>query len=339
MNKNLLFLQKSFTMKRFFNAIKIYSSKILSDITKKSFIWGYPPVVMIEPTDICNLKCPLCPSGNGTLKREKGYMSLETYKNAIDQLHPYSFMTVLWNQGEPFLNNDFLKMVKYADQHKMFTLVSTNANFMPNPHDIVKSGLSSIIVSIDGATQETYNKYRVNGDLQKVIDNVKALVKAKKELKSVTPLIHWQFLVMKHNEHEIVEIQELAKSVGVDDVVLKTVQIYTEADIQFLPQNPKYRRYKIEGENFDIKFKFKNQCRRIWTNPVINWNGEVSICCFDKDIKFKIGNIKDTKFYDLWTGEKFQKVRNLILKDRSSIDICRNCGEGVKLAIKNKKVN
>ena len=159
--ENIDFLKKSLTWKRFINAILVYTSYGLSLIFRKPILWGFPPVVMIEPTNICNLKCPLCPSGNGTLKRARGYMDLETFKKIIDEIKDKSFMVVLWNQGESFLNKDFLEMIRYASQNKLFTLVSTNANIDFDAEQIVKTGLDSMIVSLDGATQETYNKYRV----------------------------------------------------------------------------------------------------------------------------------------------------------------------------------
>ena len=335
---------------------------------------------MIEPTNICNLKCPLCPSGAGLLKRERGYMSLSLFKSIIDEIEKHTFMLLLWNQGEPFLNPDFLEMVKYAHSKKLFMMTSTNANILPDPKEIVRSGLDMILISFDGATQETYNKYRMNGDLAKVLNNVRELVKAKKEIEDTSyklqdtsnppppPPINVggitsptsteassgttlggqsrrgrsrlqiinQFLVMKHNEHEIEEIKRLTKEIGFDDLALKTVQIYSKEDIDnFLPENPKYRRYKLSGEDFELKFGIKNRCQRIWTQPVINWNGEVSVCCFDKDIEYKIGNVSKNNFFDLWKSERMMLYRQIILKNRKLFEICRNCGEGVSLKIRN----
>ncbi len=334
-NINVRFLKKSFRFKRVVNSIKVYLSYYLSLLLKKSIYWGFPPVVMIEPTNICNLKCPMCPSGNGTLKRAKGYMEFSTFKIIIDEIKNKSFMVVLWNQGEPYLNKDFLKMVKYASDKGLFTLVSTNANIDINVEETVKSGLDSIIVSLDGSTQATYNKYRVNGELNKVLENVRKLVEIKNKLNVKHPLIRWQFIVMKHNEHEIESIKRLANELGVENLEFKTVQIYSKDDIHhFLPENPKYRRYKIKGDDFELKFGIKNRCRRIWTNAVVNWDGEVAICCFDKDVEYKIGNIKDKPLAEIWKNDSIQKIRNKILSNRKEIPICRNCGESVKLRIK-----
>ncbi len=339
LNEKIRFVKKSFRFRRLFNAIKVYLSYYISLVTKRAIYWGSPPVVMIEPTDICNLQCPLCPSGNGTLKRSKGYMALDVFKKIIDDIEKTAFMVVLWNQGEPYLNRDFSKMVKYASDRGLFTLVSTNGNIDYNAEEIVNSGLNSMIVSLDGATQESYNKYRINGKLDKVLEGVKNIVEAKKKLNRSNPLLRWQFLVMKHNEHEIEEIKQLSKELEVDNLELKSIQIYSKEDVHtFLPENPKYRRYKVSGDNFELKFGIKNRCRRIWTNAVVNWDGEVAICCFDKDGDFKVGNVKDSSLTHLWKNKKIMKVRNQILKDRKQIPICRNCLEGVKIKIEETKV-
>lgn len=333
--ENIHFVAKTLKLSKLINLPKPYLSMLLSNLLKKPIVWGQPSAVMVEPTNICNLKCPLCPSGNGTLKRKKGYMSLSLFKQVVDQIAKNTWMILFWNQGEPFLNPDILDMISYSAQNKIFSLLSTNGNKMPNAKEIVDSGLDSLIVSLDGATQQTYNKYRVNGVLDKVLHNVRDLVQAKKERNSKTPYIKWQFIVMKHNEHEIEKIRKLADEVGVDELQLKTVQIYSKEDIfNFLPQNPKYRRYKTNGSDFELKYKIRNRCRRLWTQPVVNWNGEVSVCCFDKDIKYKIGNIMETDFKKLWKNEKFMNFRKNILKNRKKIPMCLNCGEGVSLRIK-----
>lgn len=336
LKKNKRLIKKNISIKKISNLLLGNSSRIISNITHKSKIWGYPIAVMIEPTNICNLKCPLCPSGNGTLKREKGYMNLDLFKKIVDEVKDYSTMLILWNQGEPYLNKQMNNMVKYASDAGLFTMVSTNLNADMNAEEVVKSGIDSMIVSLDGASQDTYNQYRINGNLEKVMTNVKNLITAKQKLKSPTPIIEWQFLVMKHNEHEIEQIKKLAKDLGVDQLCFKTIQIYTKDDVKFLPENPKYRRYNVNGNNFEIKFKLANKCRRMWQQPVVNWNGQVAICCFDKDIRYPVGNVNDQSLLSIWQGKEFQAMRNAILKNRKAFEICRNCGEGVKLAITEK---
>ena len=331
-NKEILhFLNKSLTLKRIFNAFQSIFSYLSSIILKKPIIRGYPPIVMIEPTNICNLKCPLCPSGNGSLKREKGFMDFNLFKKIIDEIADKSLMVILWNQGESFLNQDFLKMCKYASQKGLYTLVSTNANIELDAEKIVRAGIDTLIFSIDGLTQATYNKYRVNGNLDKVIENLKALIEVKDQYRLKLPLIEWQFLVMKHNEHEVKKVKKFAKKIGVDSLKFKSVQIYSKEDIKFLPESNKYRRYKINNNDFSLNIELKNRCRRLWQQPVVNWNGEVAVCCFDKDNEIKMGNIKNKSLGEIWCSQKFNKFRKKILNNRAQVKMCRNCGEGVKL--------
>ncbi|MBW6515468.1 MAG: radical SAM protein [Candidatus Cloacimonetes bacterium] len=291
--------------------------------------------MMIEPTSNCNLACPLCPSGNKSLQRERSYIDLTLYKKVINEIKDTAIMLLLWNQGEPLLHKDLPEMIRYAKDHGLFTMTSTNLNYLPNPDALVDSGLDSLIVSLDGATQKTYNKYRVNGDFQKVLDNTTKLVEAKRRKKSPTPYISWQFIIMRHNEHEIPEIKKLAEESQVDELIFKTVQIYEKEDIDnFLPTNDKYRRYKITEDGFILKKKIANRCRRIFTQPVVNCDGELAICCYDKDNVYKVGNLKDNSIKNLWKSSKMNRWREIILKERNKMGICLNCGEGINLKIK-----
>lgn len=306
----------------------------LSLLSKKVILKHYPPAVMIEPTNICNLKCPLCPSGNGTLTRERGMMSLQNFKKIVDQIHRKIGMLILWNQGEPYLNPEFNRMVAYAAQKKLYTMTSTNASLPLDHEAIIRSGLDKIIISMDGISEETYNSYRINGNYALVLDNMRELIKAKKRLNSKTPYIVWQFIVMRQNEHEIPAVRIQAKKLGVDCLEFKTVQIYKPEDVIYLPKDHKLSRYTAEGQEFELANQLLNRCRRLWNQPVINWDGELSICCYDKDVLFQIGNVYEADFYQLWTSDKMNKIRATILQDRQSLEICRNCGEGIVQKLK-----
>lgn len=301
----------------------------ISILSKRVILRHYPPAVMIEPTNICNLKCPLCPSGNGSLSRQRGMMNLDSFQGIVDQIHQKTAMLILWNQGEPYLNPQFNQMVAYAAGKQLYTMTSTNASLPLDHEAIVRSGLDRIIISMDGISEATYNSYRINGDYELVLKNMQKLVETKKRLKSKTPFIVWQFIVMRQNEHEIPAVRESARRMGVDSLDFKTVQIYKPEDLIYLPQDHKLSRYTAEGQDFELANRLLNRCRRLWTQPVINWDGELSICCYDKDVLFKIGNVYLANFYQLWTSDKMNKVRAKILHDRQSIEICRNCGEGI----------
>ena len=321
-------LKKSFTPSRFWNLILVNTSYILSLLLKKPIVWGLPPKLMIEPTNFCNLKCPLCPSGADKLSRNRGYMSLENFQKIIDQVEKHCFVIYLWNQGEPFLHKDIIKMINYATSKRISVIISTNANVMPNLSELVQSGLESLVISLDGITQDTYNKYRINGSIDKVYDNVQALFQAKQELKKEKPTIICQFIIMRHNEHEINRFKAI--KIGCDKKVIKKVQIYSKDDINnFLPSNHKHNRYKIINDEFIFKYKIKNRCSRLWNQPVINWDGSISVCCFDKDNIYKIGNVFGNEFSKIWKSKIYMGFRKAVLNNRQEYEMCRNCDESM----------
>src|SRR5204862_1212482 len=139
-------------------------------------------------------------------------------------------------------------MVSYASGKKIYTATSTNAHYLNdnNARRTIESGLDRLIISIDGTTQDVYEQYRVGGKLDKVLEGARNIVKWKKELKSKTPFVFFQFLVVKPNEHQIEDIKVLAKEVGVDQVRFKTAQVYNyETDPNHLiPSIEKFSRYK-----------------------------------------------------------------------------------------------
>src|SRR5687767_11735469 len=240
------------TLRRSWNGLKVLSSFYLSKWTRKPMQWGYPISISFEPTTSCNLRCPECPSGLRAFSRPTGMLKKDFFSETIDQLSKELVYLVFYFQGEPFLNPDFLNMVQYAASKKIYTATSTNAHYLKDDvaKRTVESGLDRLIISIDGTTQEIYQQYRVGGNLNKVLEGAANIVKWKKELKSRTPFIIFQFLVVRHNEHQIEEVKELAKQIGVDDVWLKTAQVYDyENDPnKLIPLNQKYSRYKKDKE-------------------------------------------------------------------------------------------
>jgi len=324
------------SLKKIFNAISLRISYLLSKILKTNLRFGFPLSISIEPTSICNLKCLECPTGLDKLTRYKGHIDFNLYKKTVDELSPYLINMILYFQGEPFINKDIFRLIEYASiVKKVFTISSTNGHFLDTDTSkkIVKSCLDKLIISIDGTSQEVYEKYRKNGNLETVIQGVKNIVSAKQKTKSKTPYIVIQFLVFKFNEHQIPEIKKLSKELGVDKLELKSAQIYKfKNDTDFIPSNKKYSRYKkTENDTYKIKSKLKNKCKRLWEASVITNTGEVLPCCFDKDAKYSFGNIKDETFGNINNNNKSLNFRKLLLTNRKDIDICKNCTEGLKL--------
>ncbi len=331
---NIQFLKK-LTFLRLWNGLLVVVSYYLSKITKRSFHFGQPISISIEPTTACNLRCPECPSGMRQFSRKTGNLKTDLFEKIINQLSKRTLWLTLYFQGEPYINPDFFELIKIAHSKKIHTSTSTNAHFL-NPDNAIKtveSGLDRIIISIDGTTQEVYEQYRKAGSLEKVIEGTKNLIEARKKLHSATPNIIFQFLVVKPNEHQIEEIEQLGKTIGVDEVVFKSAQVYDYKNGNpLIPENQKHSRY-IQGKDgkYRLKNKLTNHCWRMWSSCVITWDGLVVPCCFDKDAVHQMGDLKTIPFQEVWTNELYQDFRGKVLISRKEIDICKNCSEGTKV--------
>jgi radical SAM protein with 4Fe4S-binding SPASM domain len=326
---------KKITLKRIWNISKVYASYQITKLLKKPIQWGFPVTVSFEPTTACNLRCPECPSGLRSFTRATGNLKKNFFKEIIDDIHQQLMYLIFYFQGEPYINPDFLEMVKYAHDKGIYTITSTNGHFLndANAKKTIESGLDRMIISIDGTTQETYSSYRIEGKLETVLQGARNIVKWKKELKSKTPHIIFQFLVVKPNEHQIDEVYKLAEEIGVDEVKLKTAQIYNyENGNNLIPTIEKYSRYKKEKNGtYTIKNELLNHCWKLWHSCVITWDGVVVPCCFDKDADHKLGDLKQAKFNQIWQGTPYKVFRSLLLQGRDKIDICTNCTEGCKV--------
>ncbi|MEI6190620.1 MAG: radical SAM protein [Chitinophagia bacterium] len=324
------------TIKRAWNGVKVLSSYYAARLLNKPVQWGYPVSISFEPTTSCNLRCPECPSGLRAFTRPTGMLDQNFFKSTIDEIHKELLYLTFYFQGEPYLNPDFLEMVKYASSKGIYTATSTNAHYMTdeNARKTVESGLDRLIISLDGTTQETYKQYRVGGDIEKVLQGAKNIVKWKKDLNSKKPFVIFQFLVVKHNEHQIDDVKQLAKDIGVDQLRFKTAQVYDyENDPNnLIPTNEKYSRYKKNKDGiFKSKNKLSNKCWKMQYSNVITWDGIVVPCSFDKDATHHLGNLKNQPFKEIWHNQNYQKFRAELKKSRKNIDICANCCEGMSV--------
>lgn len=321
--------------KKLVNAAQVFLSYQYTKLTGKPTQWGKPFTISFEPTTACNLRCPECPSGLRSFSRPTGNLKADFFRTTIDEMGSNLFYLIFYFQGEPYINPNFLEMVRYAADRNIYTITSTNGHFMneANAKKTIESGLSRIIISVDGTTQDTYESYRKEGNLETVLQGARNLVKAKKELRSATPHIIFQFLVVKPNEHQIPEIYKLAEEIGVDEVKLKTAQVYDYKDgNDLIPTIERYSRYKKQKDgSFTIKNQLLNHCWKLWHSCVITWDGKVVPCCFDKDATYRLGDLKENSFKKIWSDKPYLNFRKDLLKGRDKIDICTNCTEGCKV--------
>lgn len=332
---DLVNLVNKTTVNRLQNIVSTHSSYQSSKFFSRVNHTGLPISLSIEPTTSCNLRCPECPSGLRSFTRPTGMLQKDLFEKVIDQLAPTLSYLTFYFQGEPYLHPQFLPMVKYASDRGIYTATSTNAHYLKEEaaRHTVESGLDRLIISIDGTSQDTYEAYRVGGDLSKVIEGTKNVIAWKKKLRSRTPHVIFQFLVVKPNEHQIPEVYGLAKELGVDEVKLKTAQIYDfKNGSDLIPTQAQYSRYQqVEDGTYKIKNALDNSCWKMWQSCVITWDGKVLPCCFDKDAQYVMGDLTKSSFKEIWQGEKYQDFRSTLFKSRSEIEMCKNCTEGTKV--------
>lgn len=328
------FLRK-ITGRRLYNAVLVLSSYYLSRWLRRPLQWGLPISFSIEPTTACNLRCPECPSGLRSFSRPTGHLKTDFFRQTIDEVAPHTLYLIFYFQGEPYLHPDFLDMVSYAHRQGLYTITSTNGHFLnqENARRTVESGLDRLIIAVDGATQEVYEQYRRKGKLETVLQGARNVVEWKKKLNSPTPHLIFQCLVVRPNEHEIPALRALAQSIGVDEVKLKTAQIYDYAQGNpLIPTQDRYSRYALQPDgSYRLKNRLAPHCWKLWHASVITWDGQVAPCCFDKDLAHPLGDLKEQSFRQLWHGPAYQRFRQQLLKGRQEIDICTNCTEGCKV--------
>lgn len=311
------------------NVILAGYSYLKSSVTGSANANFMPLSISAELTNNCNLHCPECSSGSGVMLRKRGYMDIELFNKVIKELTPYLFNVNLYFQGEPMLHPLFFS---FAEQRRKFrTVVSTNGHFLSvdNSEKLVKSGLSELIISVDGIDQSTYSAYRINGDVDTVLAGIKNVTEAKEKFHSTIKIVI-QFIVNKLNEDQIPRMQQLADRFKAS-LSLKSMQILNNANIgSWLPLSERFRRYRKKDGEYVIKNTLPDRCARLWFNPVITWDGKVIPCCFDKDAEYVMGDLNTDSFREIWNGPKYRIFRKSILSGRHMIEICRNCTSGLR---------
>jgi radical SAM protein with 4Fe4S-binding SPASM domain len=321
-------------LKKLFNWLAVEASIYV----KPQYPWGWPTHLQIEPTNRCNLRCPLCPVTAG-LDRPDGSMDLPLFKKFIDEIGDYVFLILLWDWGEPFLNPSIYEMISYAKQKEIKLVSSTNGHLfvkMDQVNKLIESGLDTIIFAVDGISQETYEPYRQGGSLESVLEAIRMVVRQKRALNSRTPLINLRFIVMKHNEHEIPMLKELAKSLEADALTLKTLNPVirdpysgnpseTRIHNEFLPEDHHYRRFKFDSTGQNVIRVQKNPCKQLWNNPIIHWNGAVCPCTCDPKDKYVLGQLKEQSFRNIWYGTPYRSMRRQFRRDWEKLPLCCEC--------------
>lgn len=312
--------------------------RLINNISKRLGLpaaYGYPSALMVEPTNYCNLSCTLCPTGSRWLAHPQGRMHVDAFYRVMDEVGPFLNRVAFWNWGEPFLHPQLLEMFQYTRRFPVWMQVCTNGHFFNDRvfvKKMVKSGVNQVIVSVDGITTESVQKYRgPAANLETIVDGIKNFVSVREELGGQGPQLEMQFLVMKHNQDDVDEARKFAEKLHVDRFFLKTINMRREdLEIQssLLPDNEKFRRFEQDQQDqWHIKGHPTGICPYIYNTAVIIWDGSLLPCCFDADEKTVLGNAFSTGFYKAWTSPAYNRFRYRVRHYRADIPMCSWCPE------------
>ena len=325
------------TRSRFINALRCYASYALNRLGSALFRTPYaihrtpytvhhtPLFVSVEPSAVCQLRCPACPVGlsaTRSVSPQGGLMPRDLWERVLSQIKDSAWVVQFYFQGEPLLNKDLPLMIREAHDAGLYTIVSTNAQAMTPElaNALVAAGLDRIIISMDGLTQETYAAYRVGGSL----DQCKAAIRWLQKAKSAGLTIELQVLRLRSNEHEWRAFRKEYKTLGADRLVFKTAQLYDyRHGHPLMPTEPRYCRYEQHADGLWYRKPLGKGCFRVWSGVVIAANGDVLPCCYDKNHAHAYGNLRTASLRELFSGPKAQAFRAQALLQNP--EICKEC--------------
>lgn len=280
--------------------------------SKKNILSSTPYFIKIDPTPNCTLKCPQCIHGQKNINDEKKILTLENFKKIIDPFTDNLFGIDLCHLGEPLLNPYLFQIIAYCHEKNIGTLFPTNFSMelsQKQIEQIVTCGLDYIMICIDGITQDVYEKYRREGNLNLVLKNASTLIDTKKKLNSKTPLIEFKFILFDHNSHQLNDAKKLSKYMGFD-----TFHVILDR------ASPELHKIKNQIKNKNIAKK--KTCYWPWNSMIICWDGTVSPCCID----YNMGNALETPINLIWNNDRYQELRSFLTEQRSGEwQCCQNC--------------
>ncbi len=316
--KYLYYLTRCGSTKKLYNYILNGIEKDL----RRPLLKSLPVNILIEPCNICNLSCPGCITG---IRRKDAIhpqiLDLHRFKQIFDQVKEYVYNISLYNWGEPFLNKNIFSIIEYASSSGCAATVHSNFNIFNDfmAKKAITSRLTHIYLSIDGATQQTYEKYRSGGELSRVIENVKLLVSKKREMKSRLPILTWKYLVFPHNVHEIASARQWAKELTVDafDLVrgnIDNVAVFGREEIHDLDTGTM------------VTYQ-ENSCDALWDSLIVYPDGSVIPCCQAFRQKDIFGNVLESSVKEVWNNEDFITMRETIGTKRIRGVVRHPCSE------------
>lgn len=278
----------------------------------------FPDRVYIESTNYCNLKCIMCPTGLGTIRREKGYMDMGLYRAIIDEIGPLTTSAVLHSWGEPMMHPELFDMIRYGKRAGMQMETSTNITLLnaERSREVLDAELDVLYLALDGATKDTYETVRVNAKWDKVLKNIDTFLDLKAKLGSPTRVV-MQIIAMQETRAEVEEFVRRWNRPEVDQVNVKHLDTWGD-QVEAITQ------HKIDGERMPMK---RVPCPNLWYHGYIFWDGSLTSCERDYDIRTPLGNVKDGGVLKVWHGSAMQQLRRNHIEGNFKAPACERCIE------------
>ena len=297
-----------------------------------------PYHLVLDVSDVCNLKCPLCVQATEPRGRKRTTLTVASAIKALSAFPGAVLRVEFFNWGEPFLNPEFLTIAQFADTAGIFSRTSSHFSIrnLPDANAIIDSGLKWVVLSIDGVTQETYEKYRVGGKLRQVLANLERLVQAKRRRRAVFPIVEWQFLALRHNLDEIQPAHNRARDLGVDVFRYGGARGEMANRIRVSDQEnySQSREYLLDGSDplseYDPNGQKLNQhehdgCRWLWGKLAVHADGGVSPCWTSWQRHFDFGSIQEMPLDRIWREQNFTAARAAATGARNNTGPARLC--------------
>jgi radical SAM protein with 4Fe4S-binding SPASM domain len=256
-------------------------------------------------------------------------MSLERFKQIIDQVHHSTISVLTHFQGEPLMNTNIFEMIRYATSKRLITEMATNATLIDEGRatEMVKSGLRKVVITIDSVQESSFGFYRKGASFKEVEEGIRSIKEAKLKTKSKYPLLVLELLALESNIKQVDIFNRFAKKYNADIIRVKTAQILSPAEDEAkIPFGTKYSRYikNAKGE-INLKGNPNATCSSPWFKLSITHDGWVVPCCFDKNAFYLMGSVNHWSIKEIWWSKHYNQLRKRLLQSRSILPICADC--------------
>ncbi|MFI5349980.1 MAG: radical SAM protein [Elusimicrobiota bacterium] len=334
-------LVKSLWRRRLWRKMINYTVASAQYARRDAVLLAYPYQLSMDISTLCTLRCPLCSVGALNHQRPMKLMDLESFKRILDELGPYLLRVDLYIHGEPLMNKHVYEMIAYCKRYGIYVNIDSNMQLLDEASAarLVESGLDHLHASIDGVTQENYEKYRVKGDLELAFRNLGFVVQAKRRLKQMVPVVIWKFIVFRHNEHEVDRAKELAEEIGVDGIFFSAAcvgNLFSEIE-KWAPRGPQYRMYNDQADAVTRSvglYELPPVCNLPWVSINMDPDGNIQTCCIPTEPKHDHGRFARGSFGWVWNGARYRQSRRHLGRQRpqkragESSNLCESCVEG-----------